>query len=120
VPAPAPKAPAPPPQHVQTDPWAVVSEYCGDVTSGSYWDAWNLLGPEFQAHEGSYDQLVAGYQGTGGQTVYEISETGNQVSYYLESNNPDGTVQSYEGTATVYDGKMQHADVHQITGNHNA
>jgi hypothetical protein len=120
VPAPAPKAPAPPPQHVQTDPWAVVSEYCGDVTSGSYWDAWNLLGPEFQAHEGSYDQFVAGYQGTGGQTVYEISETGNQVSYYLESNNPDGTVQSYEGTATVYDGKMQHADVHQITGNHNA
>jgi hypothetical protein len=122
VPAPAP-APAQPPQqqaqpqqHVQSDPWAVISAYYGDVTSGAYWDAWNLLGPDFQANQGSYDQFVAGYRGTGAQYVFELGESGNQVTYYLESHNPDGTIQTYEGTATVYDGKMQHADVHQISG----
>jgi hypothetical protein len=109
-------APAPP----QSDPWAVVSEYYGDVSSHDYWDAWNLLGPGFQASEGSYDSFVAGYAGTGGQTVREISEYGDQVTYQLESYNPDGTVQMYQGTATVYDGKMQHTNVHQTYGSHHA
>src|SRR3954451_11260197 len=53
--------PAPPQPAPQADPWAVVSEYCGDVTSRDYWDAWNLLGPSFQANMGSYDSFVAGY-----------------------------------------------------------
>jgi hypothetical protein len=113
-------APPAPQSAPQTDPWAVVSEYYGDVSSQDYWDAWNLLGPSFQARMGSYDSFVAGYNGTGGQTVSEISEYGDQVTYQLESDNPDGTVQMYQGTATVYDGKMQHADVHRFYGNRTA
>jgi hypothetical protein len=37
----------------QTDPWAVVSEYYGDVTSGDYSGAWALLGPGMQASQGA-------------------------------------------------------------------
>jgi hypothetical protein len=126
VPAPAPTktvivpAPAPAQAAPQSDPWAVVSAYYADVTSHDYWDAWNLLGPDFQASHGSYDSFVAGYRDTGAQIVYKIGETGDQVTYQLESVNPDGTVQIYEGTATVYGGKIQHTDVHQTYGNPNA
>jgi hypothetical protein len=63
---------------------------------------------------------VAGYTGTGSQDVYEVSESGDQVTYYLESDNPDGTVQYYEATGTVYDGQLQSADVTQLAGNPNS
>jgi hypothetical protein len=115
----APPPPPPPPapqQYVEAEPWVVINEYYGHVTRHEYRTAWNLLGPDFQANQGSYGQFVAGYGGTGAQYVFEIGETGNEFTYYLESHNPDGTIQTYEGTATVYDGKMQHADVHQISG----
>lgn len=116
-PSPVQAAPAPSPQPVQDDPWAIVSEYYGDVTSGDYADAWNLLGPEMQARSGSYDNYVAGYSGTGNQDVYEVSESPPDVTYYLFSVNPDGTTQYYEGTATVYDGKIQTTSVSQLAGN---
>jgi len=114
TPSPAPAAP--PTAPVQSDPWAIVSEYYGDVTSGDYADAWNLLGPSMQAAQGGYASFTAGYSGTGSQNVYEVGESGDQVTYYLQSVNPDGTVQWYEGTATVWGGQVQSTDVTQIAG----
>lgn len=102
---------------VQTDPWAVVSEYYGDVSSGDYASGWNLLGPSFQARQGSYQNWVAGYDGTGAQQVQEVGESGSAVSYYLTSANPDGTVQYYSGTAVVYGGLIQSTSVTQLAGN---
>jgi hypothetical protein len=116
APAPVPAQPAPP---VVTDPWAVVSAYYGDVTSGDYAGAWQLLGPGMQASQGSYSSFVAGYTGTGAQQVSEVSEdtaTGT-VSYYLESVNPDGTTQWYSATAAVSGGQLQSAAVTQLAGN---
>ena len=43
--------------------------------------------------------FVAGYAHTGRQTVRKISESGDHVSFTLRSDNPDGTVQTYQGTA---------------------
>ena len=73
-----------------------------------------------QAAQGSYSQWVAGYASTGGQTVTEISETGNQVWYYLTSSNPNGSIQWYRGSATVANGQIQGADLTQLSGNPNA
>ncbi len=110
--------PTPVPAQTQSDPWAVVSEYYGDVSSKDYPDAWALLGPGMQIR--GYSAWVAGYTNTGGRDVTEISESGDQVWYYLESFNPDSSVQWYRASATINNGKMQGADVVQLAGNPNA
>ena len=104
----------------QSDPWAVVSEYYGDVSSKDYPDAWALWSPSMQIAQGGYNSWVAGYANTGGQTVAEISESGNQVWYYLESVNPDGSIQWYRGSATVGNGQIQSAHLTQLSANPNA
>ena len=91
----------------QVDPWAVVSEYYGDITSRDFPDAWNLISATMQARLGGYDQWIAGYNGTGAQDVTELNESGEQVDYDLESINPDGTIQRYSCFAIVEDGQLQ-------------
>jgi hypothetical protein len=114
APVPVPATPA------QTDPWAVVSEYYGDVSSRDYADAWNLFAPTMQDDQGSYSQWVAGYADTGAQDVTEISESGDQVNYDLQSDNPDGTTQWYSGVAIVVGGQIQSARLTQVAGNPDA
>jgi hypothetical protein len=94
-----------------TDPWAVVSAFYGDITSKDYAGAWALLG--FDPNGASYAAWVVGYANTGAQTVTEISESGDQVSFNLTSNNPDETVQTYTGTDTVQNGRIVAASVVQ-------
>lgn len=57
----------PAPAAAQQDAWALVTEYYGDVTSRDYADAWALLAPGVTGQ--TYQQFVAGYQGTGAQDV---------------------------------------------------
>ncbi len=104
----------------QTDPWAVVSEYYGDVSSRDYPDAWNLFAPTMQDDQGSYSQWAAGYANTGDQDVTEISQSGDQVNYDLQSDNPDGTTQWYSGVAIVVGGQIQRASLTQVAGNPDA
>jgi hypothetical protein len=59
---------------------------------------------------------VAGYASTGRQTVRKISQSGDQVSFTLRSDNPDGTVQTYQGTVTVTGGKIVASNVVQTGG----
>jgi hypothetical protein len=61
---------------------------------------------------------VAGYADTGRQTVTktgEAGEAGDTVSFILRSDNPDGTVQNYQGTDTVTGGKIVAATITQTS-----
>ncbi len=62
---------------------------------------------------GDYASFAAGYNGTGRQAVTKISQSGDQVGFTLTSDNPDGTVQTYQGTDTVTGGKIVTAHVVQ-------
>jgi hypothetical protein len=97
-----------------------MSEYYGDVSSKDWLDAWALWSPQEQVAQGGYDHWLAGYAGTGSQTVTEISESGDQVNYYLQSDNPDGSIQWYQDSAIVYNGQIQSANVTQLQNNPNA
>jgi hypothetical protein len=91
--------------------WATVSAYYQDITSKDYTAAWRLLG--YNPQGGGYASFVAGYADTGTQTVTETSASGDQVSFTLTSDNPDGTVQTYTGTDTVTGGRIMAASVTQ-------
>ena len=97
-----------------TGPWAVVKAYYNDITLRDYAAAWRLLG--FKPQGESYTSFVAGYANTGRQTVTKTSQSGGQVSFTLRSDNPDGTVQTYQGTATVTGGKIATSNVVQTDG----
>jgi hypothetical protein len=86
------------------DPWSVVSAYFRDITLRDYAAAWKLLALALQ--NGGYAGFAAGYADTGQQTVTKISQSGDQVGFTLRSDNPDGTVQTYQGTETVTGGKI--------------
>jgi hypothetical protein len=45
--------------------------------------------------------------------VTEVSASGDQVSFTLTSDNPDGIVQTHAGTDTVTGGRIIHASVTQ-------
>jgi hypothetical protein len=96
-----------------SDPWSVVSAYFQDITLRDYAAAWKLLGPALQSS--GYARFAAGYTDTGQQTVAETSQSGDQVSFTLQSDNPDGTVQTYQGTDTVTNGKIVAAHIVQTS-----
>jgi hypothetical protein len=91
--------------------WATVYAYYQDITSKDYAAAWRLLG--YNPQGGGYASFVAGYADTGTQAVTEISASGDQVSFTLTSDNPNGTVQTYAGTDTVTGGRIIHVSVTQ-------
>ncbi len=95
------------------DPWSVVSAYFRDVTLRDYAAAWKLLGPALQG--GGYSSFVAGYADTGQQILTKVSQYRDQVSFLLRSDNPDGTVQIYQGTDTVTGGKIVAAHIVQTS-----
>ncbi len=95
-------------------PWAVIEAYYNDITMRHYAAAWRLLGPG--PHARGYANWVAGYAGSGRQTVRKISTSGDQVSFTLRSDNPDGTVQTYQGIDIVTSGKIVAYHVVQTTG----
>ena len=106
-----PIAPAAAPSGKPGDGWAVISAFYADITKKDYAAAWALLG--YDPNGASYASFVAGYADTGTQIVTEVSESGDQVSFNLTSNNPDGTIQTYSGTDTVRNGRIVAASVVQ-------
>ncbi len=99
---------------VSTGPWPVVKTYYQDITLRDYAAAWRLLG--YHPQGSGYASFAVGYANTGRQTVRKISQSGDQVSFTLRSDNPDGTVQTYQGTATVTAGKIVTTNVVQTGG----
>jgi hypothetical protein len=98
---------------VGTDRWTVVSAYYRDVTAHDYAAAWRLLGTHMRNE--SYAKFMAGYADTGRQKVTRTSESGDMVSFTLQSDNPDGTVQTYQGTDTVTNGNIVAANIVQTS-----
>lgn len=95
------------------DPWSVISAFYRDITLHDYAAAWRLVGPALQGS--GYASFVAGYADTGRQIVTKITESGDQVSFTLRSDNPDRTVQTYHGTDTVTDGTIVAAHIVQTS-----
>lgn len=85
--------------------------YYRDITARDYAAAWRLLGPALK--RGSYASFVSGYAGTERQIVTKTGQSGEQVSFTLRSDNPDGSVQTYRGTDTIRGGKIVAAKVVQ-------
>jgi hypothetical protein len=95
-------------------PWAIVKAFYNDITVRDYAAAWRLLG--YQPRGAGFASFVAGYASTGRQTVSKISQSGDQVSFTFRSDNPDGTVQTYQGTDSVTGGKIVTSNVVQTGG----
>jgi hypothetical protein len=96
-------------------PWAVVSEYYGDVEGQDYQAAWSLLG--FDPGGETYSQFVQGYSCTGGQTLTETGSSGDQVSFDITAEDTClGEQQTFTDTATVTGGKITAATITQTSG----
>jgi hypothetical protein len=98
-----------------TDPWAVVSEYYGLIESGDYIDAWNLGSQSFMNQNGdNFPAFEAGFANTGAQTLTEISEYGDTVSFDLSAvDTATGVTQYFTGTYTVDGGLITSGTISQ-------
>ena len=101
-----------------TDPWAVVSAYYGDIDSGDYAEAYALLSSGMVTGQ-TYQRFVSGFSCTGAQTVTEVSESGDQVTFNLQAVDNcavDDASKYFTGTDTVVNGKIVAANVVQTGG----
>jgi hypothetical protein len=120
VTAPPSSAPAPPPAVTTqpsgiraSTPWAVVSEYYGDIESGDYADAYALLSNGAVTGQ-TYQQFVAGFACTAYQGLTDLGAVGDTVTISLQAvDGCKGTAQTYTGTYTVQGGVITAADIHQ-------
>jgi hypothetical protein len=129
TPSPAPRSPSPTPTVTQTatpappppsspagiqavTPWAVVSEYYGDIESGDYPGAYALLSSGSVTGQ-TYQQFVNGFACTSVEDLSDLGTTGDTVTISLNATQCDGTVNSYQGTYTVQGGRITAADITQ-------
>jgi curli biogenesis system outer membrane secretion channel CsgG len=104
-------APAPAAAPNVTDPWAVVSAYYGDIESGDYQDAWQLLDSGMTTDQ-TYQQFVDGFNCTGSQDLSENWESGDEVNFDLAATDDcSGAVQDFSGTDSVVNGQIVAADI---------
>src|SRR5215469_17486773 len=114
-------APSQEPASTQTaptvsSPWAVVSAYYGEIESGDYQQAWDLISAGAVTGQ-TYQQFVNGFACTGAQQLSEVSQSGDQVTFDLDATNScSGAVQHFTGTDTVLNGKIVAAHVVQTGG----
>jgi hypothetical protein len=95
------------------DPWAVVSAYYGDIESGDYQNAWQLLDSGMTTGQ-TYQQFVDGFNCTGSQDLSENWESGDEVNFDLAATDDcSGAVQDFTGTDTVQNGQIVAADISQ-------
>jgi hypothetical protein len=111
VPAPAPSATSPAGVQAVT-PWAVVSEYYGDIESGDYAGAYALLSSGSVTGQ-TFQQFEDGFACTSYENLRDLGTTGNTVSISLDATECDGTVNHYQGTYTIQNGLITAADITQ-------
>jgi hypothetical protein len=109
---PAPPPPSSPPGIQAVTPWAVVSEYYGDIESGDYAGAYALLSSGSVTGQ-TYQQFVSGFACTTYENLSYLGTTGDTVTISLDATQCDGTVNHYQGTYTVQDGRITAADITQ-------
>jgi hypothetical protein len=116
APATAPPSGHPAGQPHVSDPWGVVSAYYRDIEAGNYPQAWSLLGGGATTGQ-TYQQFVNGFTCTGAQSLTEVGQSGDQVTFDLAATDScNGQVQHFTGTDTVVNGMIVGADVHQAGG----
>jgi hypothetical protein len=94
-------------------PWAVVSEYYGDIESGDYAGAYALLSSGSVTGQ-TYQQFASGFACTSYENLADVGTSGDTVSISLEANNScTGATQQYQGTYTVQNGLITAADITQ-------
>ena len=98
------------PVPAETDPWAIVAAYYGDIESGDYPEAWNLMSVSFQdalggGDAGNYQGWVDGYADTGTEDLTDEGESGGTVNVNLAAyDTATGTWQYFTGSYTVING----------------
>ena len=110
---PPPQQPAPP---AMTNPGSVVMQYYQDVSVGDYPAAWALGGDNLSGGVG-YSTWVAGYRNTTASisvTSYGTWSSG-KVWADISAVQLDGSVKTYSGTYTVWDGVITAADITQTS-----
>ncbi|MEU8970753.1 hypothetical protein AB0D11_16000 [Streptomyces monashensis] len=90
------------------DPGATVQRYFDAINAHDFKTAWDLGGKNLDS---SYSTFVAGFAGTGQDTVGVTSVQGTTVSVSLLAQQTDGTQKSYSGQYTVVDGVITHASI---------
>jgi hypothetical protein len=75
-----------------------------------------LKGDAKEGAAGSCLPRAAAITGPARAAAGTTDRSGDQVSFTLRSDNPDGTVQTYQGTATVTGGKIVTSNVVQTGG----
>lgn len=98
-----------------TTPWAVVAAYYADIESGNDREAWALISSGATTGQ-TYQQFASGYACTGAETVTEIGQSGNQVTFDLSATDTcTNKHQQFTGTDTVRDGKIVAASISQVS-----
>jgi hypothetical protein len=95
------------PASAQT-PSQVVQAYYQAINEHQYQTAWDLGGKNTGT---TYDQYVAGFNGTASDVVEILSVNGNVVTAQLTANQTDGTAKVFAGTYTVSGGQITAFDV---------
>jgi hypothetical protein len=115
-PPPVSGAPASPAGVQAKTPWAVVSEYYGDIESGDYASAYALLSSGSVTGQ-TYQQFAAGFACTSYENLTDLGTSGDTVTISLNAANAcNGTDQQYQGTYTVQNGLITAASVAQTGG----
>jgi serine/threonine protein kinase len=89
-------------------PSQVVQAYYQAINEHQYQTAWDLGGKNTGT---TYDQYVAGFNGTASDVVNILSVSGNVVTAQLTANQTDGTAKVFAGTYTVSGGQITAFDV---------
>jgi hypothetical protein len=111
-PPPPPASPGPSGVQAST-PWAVVSEYYGDIQSGDYAGAYALLSSGNVTGQ-TYQQFVTGFACTSYQDLSDLGTSGDTVTISLTAiNSCSNTTQQYQGTYTVQNGLITAANITQ-------
>jgi serine/threonine-protein kinase len=95
------------PASAQT-PSQVVQAYYQAINEHQYRTAWDLGGKNTGT---TYNQYVAGFNGTASDVVQILSVSGNVVTAQLTANQTDGTAKVFAGTYTVSGGQITVFDV---------
>ncbi|MGO8960200.1 MAG: protein kinase domain-containing protein [Streptosporangiaceae bacterium] len=90
-------------------PAATVRRYFAAINNHQYREAWDL-----SDQRGSFAKFAAGYAGTAHDTLTNFTVSGNVVSLTLHAFQTHGPVKIYQGSYTVVNGVITHANVNPV------
>ena len=101
-----------PAQVTPVAPAAVVQAYFRAINHHRYARAWALGGRNTGE---TYSQFVSGFSNTAHDAIQVTGVSGDVVSARLTATQTDGTVQTYQGTYTVQDGRITQFNIRRVS-----